>query len=164
MDTSSNILLTVLFGGLGVWMLMGYFRCVRKLKYKDKMWTASRILFAVAGVLSLMSIFMYRSPLDFVRFAAMTMCIIAFLILRDGIGEEGIGSMGRLTPWKDVKAYDYAVYKKKVSVFFICEDKDAKKKKGEYTVAINFDAKDEKEITDYLNQKAGKKHIRMKKD
>ncbi len=164
MDTSSNLLLTALFGGLGIWMLMGYFRCVKNLKYKDRMWTASRILFAAAGVLSLLSIVVYRSALDFVRFAAMTMCIIAFLILRDGIGEEGIGSMGRLTPWKDVKAYDCAVYKKNFRVFFVCEDKDAKKKKGEYTVAVNFDAKDEKEITDYLNQKAGKKHIRMKKD
>ena len=145
MSNFSNVLLLAVFAGMAVWMVMGYVRTHNKVKIKDYMWTGNRIIFAIAGVLALTTAFMYTSVWDYLRLIAMMIAIVMFLLMRDGIGDEGIVSMGRFTPYEDVKAYDFQVKKKRFEVYFTCTD--SKKEKPEYyNLMIDFRKEDEEEI------------------
>ena len=108
---------------------------------KDKSWNFSRIIFAVAGVMSIVTIIFCQTVLDFVRLFATEFCIIMFLLQRDGIGEEGVVSLGQFFSYKDVKAYDVHEAGKKTNCLFMVEEKGAKKT-SEYTLELSFAAKD----------------------
>ncbi len=156
MDNFSNIILTVMFGGIAVWLGYGAYR-TRNLVFRDKLWSVSRILFLAAGILCVLTAFVFSSLLDWIRLLMMTLCVIGFLMLRDGIGEEGIAVMGRMTKYSDIRAYDYGDYKKQFRVYFST---------GESADSPNYVALDpnqKTEIIAYLKEKMGKKYTRMKK-
>ena len=161
MDQYSNIILAVIFGAIGIWLWIGFFK-TRNLIYKDRMWNISRILFLAIGILCIPSMFVYSSALDWVRLIAMLVCIAAFLLLRDGIGEKGAASLGRMYDWKEIRAYDYKRDGKDFKLYLVVEDGKSKSK-DDFNIIIKFDPKDEEAIKAYLKEKIGKKYTRMRK-
>lgn len=162
MNTSSNILLTVLFGGMAAWLYAGWFRTRDKITIYDKRWSASRILFIAAGVLALATAYLYTSRLDLIRITAMMLCILAYLITRDGIGEDGVSCNGSFYPWNVVRSYDFQQEKKGFYAVFSIWDKQSKKN-GNYQANISFDLKDEEAVKELLKKKIGKRYVRRKK-
>lgn len=163
MSTFSNVLLLAIFVGMAVWMVVGYVKTHDKVEIKDFMWTGNRIIFAIAGALALVSAFMFNNLWDYLRLISMVVAIVMFLLMRDGIGPDGVVSMGKFTPYEDVKAYDFQAKKKRFEVYFTCaENKDGKN--DYYNLIIDFDLKDEEKIKAYLKEKIGRKYTRMKKD
>lgn len=162
MNEASNIVIILIFGGLGTWLLTGYLKTKKQITVKDKSWNFSRIVFAVAGVMSIVTIIFCQTVLDFVRLFATEFCIIMFLLQRDGIGEEGVVSLGQFFSYKDVKAYDVHEAGKKTNCLFMVEEKGAKKT-SEYTLELSFAAKDTETIKTLLKNKIGKKYRRMKR-
>ena len=157
MDQFSNILLTVIFTALAVWLFYGYTK-TRGLIFKDKLWSWSRIFFLVAGVLTLFSALVFTTVLDWMRLAAMLLCVIGFFLTRDGIGENGFAISGRFYPFDHVHSYDYADYKDQFRIYFVME--------GESFDAPNvltLPKTQKEEIIAFLKGKIGKKHTRMKK-
>ena len=157
MNDYSNIFLAVIFTGMAVWMFIGVSK-TRNLIFKDKMWTVPRILFLVAGVLCVVSAFVYSSVLEWLRLLAMVLCVIGFLLLRDGIRDDGFAVMGRFYPFSSVRAYDYGDYKKGFRVYFVNEGED-----NDSAIACNLQQEDKQEIIKFLKAKIGKKYTRMKK-
>ena len=156
MEQTSNIILSVIFAAMAAWLFYGVSK-TRNLIYKDKLWNTYRILFAIAGGLCLLTGFLYTSVLDLVRLGLMTLCVIGFLLLRDGISDTGIAVMGRVTPFDTIRSYDYGDYKKDFRVYAITEDDPDTK----VILALPQDQK--QEVIAFLKQKMGKKYTRMKK-
>ena len=80
METTSNMILTAIFGALAVWLLIGVVKTWGKTKYKDRTWTASRILFVVAAVMLVFTAFAYNGIWDIIRMAVMGVAIVAYLL------------------------------------------------------------------------------------
>ena len=163
MESTSNLILIAIFGALGFWLLYEYVKTKDRIVIKDNRWTFSRILFVVAAVLAVLSAILYNTWLDYIRLGVMILCIVSFLMLHDGIGEEGLVAYGHFTPWTDVKGYDCQVKKKKIDVCFSGNDKDSKKN-DEFNIIISFDLKQSDEVQKYLKDYIGRKHRRMKMD
>lgn len=163
MELGSNLVLLLIFVLMSIWMGMNYFRTRNKVVLKDRMWTTGRMMFMIAGLMILATIFLYKTVFDVLRLVAMVACIVFFLLLRDGVGEDGISSMGQFTPYKNVRGYDYIKDKKnRFHVYFTCHD-DKSSKNSDYNVNITFYGKDEENVKAYLKERIGKKYIRMKK-
>lgn len=163
MTLATNITLTAMFGALGIWMLMNLLRTRNKVKYKDRMWTGTRILFLICGILILTTIFAYSTWLDYLRLAFMLLSIFFYLFLRDGVGEEGVCSTGRLVPWDQVRSYDYEEGRKDFKAWFTVRDTDRKGRASDFNMSVSFDKKDEEEVRKYLNEKIGRKYTRRRK-
>ncbi len=162
MNETSNLIIILIFGGLGAWLMVGYLKTRKEIKIKDKSWNFSRIIFAVAGVMSLITIIFCQTVLDVIRLIATEFCIVMFLLQRDGIGDNGIVSLGQFFSYKDVKAYDVQDSGKKVNCLFMVEEK-GKKKNSEYTVQLVFSKSQHIEVKDLLKTQIGKKYRRMKR-
>ncbi len=162
MNETSNLIITIIFGGLGAWLLVGYLKTRKEIKIKDKSWNFSRVIFAIAGVMSLVTIIFSQTLLDILRLVSTEFCIIMFLLQRDGIGDNGIVSLGQFFSYKDIKAYDVQDSGKKVNCLFMIEEK-AKKKNSEYTVQLVFSKAQHIEVKDILKTHIGKKYRRMKR-
>ncbi len=161
MSEMSNLIILVIFAGMAFFMGKGYFSCRKKVVIKDRMWSANRVLFAIAGLMSFMTLFMYQTVMDGIRLAIMMVAIVLYLLTRDGIGEEGIVSFGRFSSWSEVRNYDYKQGKKTFDVYLVMKDQKASDEN--YTVVIHFDPKQEKEVVAYLKDKIGRKYTRLKK-
>lgn len=163
MDNVANWILTAVFGALGIWLLMEYVKTNKKIRIADRRWTVSRVLFAIAGLMALVSVVLYNSIMDYIRLAVMAFCIIIFLMMHDGVGDEGIVAYGHFTPWNDLKAYDFKSGKKKFEVFFTAIDRGSKKGE-EYSIQVAFANQQEEEVKALLKKHIGKKYRRMKID
>ncbi|MCH4222582.1 MAG: DUF5673 domain-containing protein [Solobacterium sp.] len=163
MDTTANWILTAIFGALGIWLLYEYVTTHKKVEIVDKRWTFSRILFVVAAALALFSAMLYNTMLDYLRLGCMMLCIVSFLLLHDGIGDEGLVAYGHFTPWTDVKGYDIQEKKNKVEVYFSGTERNTKKN-DDFTIIVTFGLKQSEEVQAYLKKHIGKKYRRMKRD
>ena len=149
-----EIALSVIFFCLGLYLAIGDFRTLGKAKYLDRFWTMSRILFLICAVFVLLSIFIDQTIYTRIRLICMLFCIIAFICSRDGIGDEGVTFMGKITPWDKVKNYDHYMRNNKYTLVLIMDNKER---------FIFFDPRQKEEIENYLKQTVGKKYLRMKK-
>ena len=156
MEQTSNIIISVIFLAMSVWLFYGVSK-TRNLIFKDKLWNTYRVLFAIAGGLCLLTGFLYTSVWDLIRLALMTFCVIGFLLLRDGISDTGIAVMGRVTPFDMIRSYDYGDYKDSFRVYAVTEDDPDTK----VVLTLPKDQKDE--VIAFLKQKMGKKYTRMRK-
>ena len=163
MNTMSNVVLIVMFGGMGAWLFTGWFRTRGKITIYDRRWTASRILFVVAGVMSFLTLAVKSTLLDYIRIVCMLFCIISYLLVRDGIGEEGVSCNGSFVPWQEVRGYDFQQDKKNFIAMFAVWDK-ASVKNGDYIMNVSFAQEDKEQVIAFLKKKIGKKYTRMKKD
>lgn len=157
MDNISNIVLTVMFSAIAVWLFWGYSK-TRDMIFKDELWTPSRILFLAAGILCMLSAFVFSSMLDWIRLTAMGLCVIAFILMRDGVGEDAFAVSGRRYPYDQVRAYDYGDYKKQFRVYFVPEGRS-----NDEAIAVNLRKQDKEEIIKFLKGRMGKKYTRMRK-
>ncbi len=162
MNLASNIVLIAMFGGMGIWLFTGWLRTKGKITIYDRRWTAGRILFVAAGVVSLMTLFVYAEPIDYVRIICMLFCIISYILVRDGVGEEGVSCNGSFVPWQEVRGYDFQEEKKGFTTLFAIWDK-ASSKSGDYIMNVTFAKEDEEKVRAFLKKKIGKKYTRMKK-
>lgn len=160
MSNIANIITIIIFEMLGFYLLYTWSKNKNRITIKDRFWNTTRILFIVAGVLSIFSIIGYSSFFDILRVTATTFCIVMFVLQRDGIGNYGIISLGSSASYDDIKAYDVHEGTKKTVGIFIVEDH---KKKGEYTMQITFDAKDTEAVKKFLKDHIGNKYRRMKR-
>ena len=156
MEQTSNIIISVIFLAMSVWLFYGVSK-TRNLIFKDKLWNTYRVLFAIAGGLCLLTGFLYTSVWDLIRLVLMTLCVIGFLLLRDGISDTGIAIMGRLTPFDTIRSYDYGDYKDTFRVYAVTEDDPDTK------VVLTLPKTQKEEVIAFLKQKMGKKYTRMRK-
>ena len=75
MEQTSNIIISVIFLAMSVWLFYGVSK-TRNLIFKDKLWNTYRVLFAIAGGLCLLTGFLYTSVWDLIRLVLMTLCVI----------------------------------------------------------------------------------------
>jgi len=161
MDNVANWILTAVFGALGIWLLTEYIRTNGKIRIADRRWTASRILFAIAGLMAIATVFIYNTVLDYIRLGVMGLCIAVFLMMHDGVGDEGVVAYGHFTPWNEIRAYDFREGKKKFDIFFTALDRDSKKG-GDYSIQVAFANSQAEEVKKLLSEHIGKKYRRMK--
>ena len=128
MNTTLNIAMIVAFTFLGGWMFVRYFHTRDKLIVQDKTWNFMRISFGMIEVLAVASLLAGgNSILDYIRIAVMVLACTAYMIVRDGLGEEGLVHNGKVTPWNQVRAWDKHETPKKIELFFTLESTNPKK-------------------------------------
>ncbi len=159
MNQMSNYLLIVLFTGLAIWQGVGYFNTKGKITIYDKMWSGTRILFIVAAVLGALTLLVYTGLIEFIRIFTMLLCVVSYLLCRDGIGDEGVCVNGSFYPYGTVRGYDFQQEKKSFYAVFMVNDSS---KKGNFSININFDLKDEEAVKALLKKRIGRKYVRMK--
>lgn len=157
-----NFGIAVLFGVFAIMMLKHMIRHRNWIEIPDRQWSALKILFLAIGILTVLSILtdssMITSLSGILRTFTTIAAVIIYLMMKDGIGKEGIVSGISTYAWKDIKAYDYEEDKKKFHVFFIL-DAD----KGEQVRELVFDIDREEEVKTLLKNNLGRKYTRMKK-
>ncbi|MBQ9327347.1 MAG: hypothetical protein IJ225_02270 [Solobacterium sp.] len=158
MSVFSNVILIVMFTAIAIWLFHGWYK-TRNLKYKDKQWTTGRILFLIAGILCVLTAFVYSTLLDWLRLITMMLCVVGFLLLRDGVGDDGLAVLGKLTPYSNIRAYDYGDYKKEFRVYAITNDSDG----SDPNVIVSLTKEEKEEVIRYLKKMMGKKYTRLKK-
>ena len=159
---NSSLILGLIFLALGIWITIGLVRTAGKLTIKDKFWNASRILFAIAGGLAILSFVTAQGWQDIFRAGTTTYAIVAYFFLRDGIGEKGYASMGSYTPWEDTLFYDYGVEGKKFCLYVNGRNDGETKVKDRLTI-VSFDPKDKDKVIAFMKEHNGKKYRRMRK-
>lgn len=165
MSDVMNIILIVVFGTLAVVMFTRYFKNHRRIMIQDQQWSYIRIMFLVVGVLSIISLLSMQGGtfLDYVRIVVMIISVSAYMVVRDGVGEDGMMSGGKFYPWEEVRAYDYRIDKNVVAVYFMIEPKNEKKKDEYTTKELDFAIGDKDVLLKFLDLNLGRKYTRMKK-
>lgn len=156
-----NYFITALFLGISAYILWGVISSKAKVIIRDRDWSFGRIMFLVAFVLACVTGVFIRDATDVVRTLATILAIGLFLFVRDGLSEKGIVALGRLTPWSQIRGFDYRRDKKQFSVFFVEDNKS--KSNTDYSIVMNFDLKNEEAVKQMLDKYIRKKHIRIKK-
>lgn len=156
-----NLFVTAMFIAVAVYLLWGFAKSRGKVKITDRNWSVARILFLVAFLLALVTVFFVENVYDIVRTVATILALGLFFFIRDGIGEEGVVTLARLIPWDQIRGYDYKENKNMFSVYFVEDNKT--KSNTDYTLVMNFDLKDAEAVKELLKRCIGKKHIRIRK-
>lgn len=157
-----NFGIAVLFGVFAIMMLVHMVKHYKWIEIPDRQWSALKILFLAIGLLTILSILtdtsMITSLSGILRTVTTTAAVIIYLLMKDGIGEQGLVSGITTYTWKDIKAYDYEEDNKKFHVFFVMDSS-----KGEQVRELIFDRDKEEEVKDLLKKNLGRKYTRMKK-
>lgn len=161
-ETVYEIIILLFFLAIGTYMLVCWLRTRKALKYKDRMWSAYRMIFLICCLTSLFFLLLGGNDIwGFIRLASTVYCTVMFLLNRDGIGDDGIVTMGSLTPWKELQVWDYGYDGKKKFYLFLEVKKE--KESSPHLWTITFDREQGEEILSFMRQKQGKKYRRMKK-
>ncbi len=169
MGDTLNYIFGTVFIGVGIFMLVQWLRYRKKIIIQDQQWGYLRIAFLVLGLATFLTLIMginsgvpVTGP-DFYRIMATLFAVTAFLTYHDGIGEEGMVSAGKFTPWSRVRSYDYEKKERTTAVYFQVES-DKKDKPDEYTTKeLDFAEKDHASLMRFLEINLGRKYTRMKK-
>ena len=166
MGNTMNIIISALFGTVSVIMFYRWYRVNRKIMIKDQQWSYLRIMVLVLGVLTAVSLVTNSSTntvYDYSRIAFTFLAVTAFMALRDGVGEEGLVSIGKFYPWSEVTAYDYTEKKNTVEVYFQLKSQK-KNKPDEYTTKVlEFSKEDKEPLLKFMKINLGRKFTRMKR-
>ena len=164
LNDTLNIAITIIFAVLSVIMLLRWYKLKGKVMIADQQWSTMRILFLIIGLLSFLLIATNQENtiIDYARLCATVIAVSIFMMLRDGIGEEGVISGSVLFPWKKVRAWDYEERKNVIAVFFTIIDKDGKKEEH-YEKELDFANSDKENVLKFLRNNIGNKYTRMKK-
>lgn len=164
MDLTLNIALIVGFGVLGGIMFYRFAKVRDKLIVQDKAWNFMRIGFAVIEMLVVVSIFAGgNSTLDYVRIAVMVLACTAYMIVRDGLAEEGLVHNGKIIPWNQVRAWDKVEKSKAIELFFTLESTKKNKPDQYSTIEIDFDPGNKAQLDRFMDLNLRRKYTRMKK-
>lgn len=105
-----NIVIGVVFIGLSIPLFFRWKKLNGKVIIADQQWSTMRILFLVVGVLSVLSMFTQgasMSMFDIFRLTGTIIAVSVYMVVRDGVGEDGLVTGGKMIPWSEVRAYDY---------------------------------------------------------
>lgn len=165
MNDYVNIVLIAVFSVVSVVMFWRYFKNGSKVMIKDQQWSYIRILFLVIGVMSVISLLSSKNNtlLDYFRIGVMIVAVTAYMLMRDGVGEEGLVSGGKFYSWDLCRAYDWQEKKSIIAVFFTMEDPSDKNPDGYKTKELDFSKEDKDVLMEFLKLNLGRKYTRMKK-
>ncbi|MDD6229352.1 DUF5673 domain-containing protein [Stecheria sp. CLA-KB-P133] len=159
-----NIIFIVGFGGLGIAMLVRYSRIRKQVIVQDKMWNGIRIGFGMIEILALVSLFSTNNTiLDYLRVFAMVLACSGYMVVRDGMGENGLVHNGKLIPWQLVRAWDYEDTKKRYEVYYTIESTNPKKPDKYSTIEIDYDPANKEQVKKFLQVNLARKYTRMKR-
>ncbi len=161
-----NIVIGVVFIGLSIPLFFRWRKLSGKVIITDQQWSTMRILFLAIGVLSVISLITQGANMTFFDIFRLTGTIIAvsiYMVVRDGVGEEGLVSGGKIYPWNEVRAYDYERRKNVVAVYFTVESQNEKKPDDYRSKELDFSIEDEELLKKFLENNLGRKYTRMKK-
>lgn len=165
MNNYVNIALIAGFGIVSVLMLIRWGRVHRKVMIADKAWSTLRMIFLAFGLFSLFLLIanVEKTTLDYARLITSVILVTVFMMLRDGVGEEGMISAGKFYPWNIVRSYDYEERKNILAVYFTVESTDEKKPDNYTTKELDFALEDKELLMKFLTINCGRKYTRMKK-
>jgi hypothetical protein len=156
--------ITIVFAVLAVMMFVRYSRIRGKVLVADQQWSAIRIAFVAIAILTFATMFSSQnSVLDYCRIGATVFAVTAYMVCRDGVGEEGIVSAGKLFPWNEVRAWDYEERKNVVAMFFQVDSQNAKKPDEYSTKELDFANKDKEVLMKFMKMNQNRKYTRMKR-
>lgn len=162
-----NIVIGTAFIVISIPLLIRWRKIGSKVLIQDQQWSTLRILLLVVGVLSILSLILQYSNMsyfDIYRLTGTVVAVSVYMLVRDGVGEEGLVSAGKLYPWSEVRAYDYEVRKNVVAVYFTIESQNDKKPDDYRSKELDFSKEDEDQLKRFLENNLGRKYTRMKKN
>ncbi|NLP21965.1 MAG: hypothetical protein GX368_04005 [Erysipelotrichaceae bacterium] len=155
-----NIVYISVFAFASIWTIFKLFKVNPNIIIETKFIKASTILFILAAVFSILTLFVNSGMMDYIRTFVMVIAIIIYLMLKEGLGNDGFYVNGHFTPYKDVIYYDYFEEKKKFNVVFKLKDT---KGEDQFNANLDFNLKDKEKVIKTLNKKMPKKQKRIKK-
>lgn len=158
-----NFVYIGLFSFASIWIIYKINQINSKIIIRTKFINTSSILFILAGLFSLLSLIVNRSPIDYIRSFVMILAIVLYLMLKEGFGDEGYYTNGSFTSYTDVVSYDYSEEKNKFNVFIVLRDVKGKNINEHYNSRLVFEIKDKDNIIKFLKNKLSKKYKRLKK-
>lgn len=162
-----NIVISIVFFALSIPLFIRWRRLRDKVIISDQQWSTTRIIFLTLGVLSFISLLTQGSSMtmfDIVRLSATVVAVSIYMVVRDGVGEEGLVSGGKLIPWSEVRAYDYEQRKNVVAVYFTVESQNENKPDDYRSKELDFANEDKEILMKFLETNLGRKYTRMKKN
>lgn len=164
MNTFDTVLMIV-FTIIAVFLTIQFIKVNKKISIKSK--RASNFKLILLGsllVMNILTLLVYTTIVDIVRVVVIGIVIILFMILKDGVGPEGVVIGTSFIPYEYISAYDYAQEKKGFKLFVEYRDEvDRKKNRGPFISTVTFDKQKEKEVLELLQNKLPKRYKRMKK-
>ena len=161
-----NIAISVIFAVLSVVMLIRWNKWKGKVIIQDQQWSTVRIMFLVIGVMSFVSFLLTNQNTtlwDYLRICMTVIAVTAYMVVRDGVGEEGLLSAGKFYPWNIVRSYDFEDRKNVIAVYFTVESQNEKKPDEYVTKELDFSKEDQETLMKFLKLNLGRKYTRMKK-
>jgi len=155
-----NIVYISVFAFASIWTIFKLFKVNPNIIIETKFIKASTILFILAAVFSILTLFVNSGMMDYIRTFVMVIAIIIYLMLKEGLGNDGFYVNGHFTSYKDVIYYDYFEEKKKFNVVFKLKDT---KGEDQFNANLDFNLKDKEKVIKTLNKKMPKKQKRIKK-
>ena len=162
MTQALSIIISVLFAGILVYMLSLYFRNRKYIIIKGKNMTRYRMLMLSALMFSLVTLVAAETVYDMVRSILMTLALCTVMLVRDGIGEEGIVYNYRRLPFYGVSRYDYYESRSAFVVVFQFVGEDNNNQTSTMNIEMLFELRDGDRVKKLLIEKLPKKHMRMK--
>ncbi len=165
MNIYVNMVLVAAFLILSVILLIRWSKVNRKVMISDQQWSVMRMVFLGIGLLAIFQIMSNtaKSGWDVARMVSTIVLVTVYLILKDGVGEEGLVSSGKFYPWSEVRSYDWEDRKKIVAVYFTVESQDEKKPDQYRTKELDFSQEDREYLMRFLEINCRRKFTRMKK-
>lgn len=161
MDFFSLVLLGI-FLAISIWLGLKLIRMKKLVVIYGKFLNLTKIMFLVALLFAIATIFLYLNNIgELIRSIIMIIAIIMFILLQDGLCDDGFFYVGNYVPFEDVNDFDYKRDKEKFIVYFTY--RDPKQKTGNFSTEIIFNLKKGDEIEKILKEKIGKKYKRIKK-
>lgn len=123
-------------------------------------------MFLVIGVMSFVSFLLTNQNTtlwDYLRICMTVIAVTAYMVVRDGVGEEGLLSAGKFYPWNIVRSYDFEERKNVIAVYFTVESQNEKKPDEYVTKELDFSKEDQETLMKFLKLNLGRKYTRMKK-
>ncbi|MBR2726412.1 MAG: hypothetical protein IKD71_00785 [Solobacterium sp.] len=157
-----SVIISVLFAGILVYMLGIYFKNRKYIIIKGKNMTRYRMLMLSALMFSLVTLVAAETMYDTVRSILMTLALSAVILVRDGIGEEGIVYNYRRLPFYGISRYDYYESRSAFVVVFQLVGEDKNKQTSTINIEMLFELRDGERVRKLLVEKLPKKHMRMK--
>lgn len=162
-----NIIIGTAFIVISIPLLIRWKKINKKVIIQDQQWSTMRILLLVIGVLSMISLVMEYKKLsyfDIYRLTGTVVAVSVYMLVRDGVGEEGLVSAGKLYPWPEVRAYDFEIKKNVIAVYFTVESQNEKEPDDYRSKELDFSKQDEPQLMKFLEMNLGRKYTRMKKN
>lgn len=165
MNDYLNIVISIMFLVLTGIMGFRWYRLRGKVLIKDQQWSTIRMVFLAIGILSFFTFIANadNTLFDYFRIGATIAAVTTYMVCRDGIGEDGLISAGKLYPWNEVMAWDYEERKNVVAVYFQVDSQNPKKPDNYTTKELDFAAEDKEVLKKFMNMNLSRKYTRMKK-